>query len=331
MSNVDRKIRFGFIGYGKFSQVRERYLIDNDNVELIGFYDPYQNSIFDIQKYTNINIFLDACDAVIISVPPKLAPDYVCQALNKNKSVFCEKPAAACAEDLVKIENYLKPSSLLAYGFNHRQHPSIVKIKETIDQGSLGSVLWMRGRYGKEVDENYVKTWRCNVSLNGGGILIDQGIHLVDLMSYLSGGFNGVQALLSNHYLGIKGIDDNGFITLYSTQSKISASLHSTVTQWRYLFSLEIFLEKGSMVLNGLRTNSGKYGEEVLSIKPNSAYEAEMGILEIKYSENISWKKEVSAFVESVRTGSTYPYAKYEDALKTTKLIDLIYKKAVWV
>ena len=66
---------------------------------------------------------------------------------------------------------------------------------------------------------------------------IDQGIHLVDLMAHLSGGFNGVQAVLSNHYLGVDGVDDNGFITLYSTETKISASLRSTVTQWRYLFS----------------------------------------------------------------------------------------------
>jgi predicted dehydrogenase len=210
-------------------------------------------------------------------------------------------------------------------------HPSAIKIKHVIDSKKLGDILWMRGRYGKEVDDNYANTWRCNKALNGGGILIDQGIHLVDLMSHLSGGFDGAQAVLSNNYLNIDGVDDNGFITLYSASKKISASIHTTITQWRYIFSLEIFLEKGSIVLNGIRTKSGKYGDEILTITPNAMNEKKISFSEEIFADNISWQKEIDAFLISCDAGVSYPYAGFVDAQKTTALIDLIYKKAVWI
>jgi len=325
------KLKILFIGFGGFSKVRQRYLSEFSNVELVGFYDPYFSGEKKIHQFYDLNEAWGLCQAVIISVPPKFAPNYVSMALDKGVKVFCEKPAAVSFSDLSEVANHLKPDSMLAYGFNHREHPSIKKMKEVVETEVLGKVLWMRGRYGKEVDDSYKSTWRCNPDLNGGGILIDQGIHLVDLMSYLSGGFDGAQAVLSNNYLGIERVDDNGFITLYSTKSKIAASLHSTVTQWRYLFSLEIFLEHGSLILNGLRTNSGRYGEEILSIKPNSKKEADMGIQEIRYPENVSWRNEMEAFVEACCNNSQYPYANYSDACDTTKLMDLIYKKAVWL
>jgi len=325
------KLKIGFIGFGKFSQVRKHVINEVSDVDLVGFFDPFLDDIFDIPKIESVDKIFEVSDAVIISVPPKLAPEYVRQSLLHNKKVFCEKPAAISLKDLKTIEKYLSDKDLLAYGFNHRRHPSAEKIKNLIDEGYLGNILWMRGRYGKEVDDDYVDDWRCNPELNGGGILIDQGIHMVDLMAYFSGGFDGAQAVLSNNYLRIKGVDDNAFVTLYSSKSKISASIHSTITQWRYLFSLEIFMEKGSIILNGLRTNSGRYGEEILTIKPNSKFEADMGITEIKYPENVSWKKEILTFIDSAKTGKPYPYANYKDAFETTKLMDKIYDKAIWL
>lgn len=324
-------INFGFIGFGKFSQVRKKSLEKFSSINLVGFYDPSVKDIHDIAKVKSLDELFDRVDALIISVPPKFAPEYVSEALSKGKKVFCEKPAAINCEELKKIEKHLKSDSVLAYGFNHRQHSSIKKIKETLDNKILGKILWMRGRYGKEVEGNYVEGWRCDPHLNGGGILIDQGIHLIDLMSNLSGGFDGVQAVLSNNYLNIDGIDDNGFITLYSSKTKISASIHSTITQWRYLFSLEIFCEKGSIILNGLRTNSGNYGDEILSIKPNTQFEDTIKSQEIQYNENLSWEREMQAFIKSVNENILYPYAKYEDAKKITNLIDLIYKEAIWL
>ena len=325
-------MKVGFIGYGRFAKLREQCLIHSDvlDVEIVGYFDSYCDNE-KLKRFSTIESILKKVDAVIISVPPSLAPGYVQLSLKAGKNVFCEKPAAISIDNLHEIDEDLSQNKVLAYGFNHRVHPSVIKMKQVIDGNKLGNILWMRGRYGKEVDNSYSDTWRCDKALNGGGILIDQGIHLVDLMSHLSGGFDGAQAVLSNNYLNIDGVDDNGFITLYSASNKISASIHTTITQWRYIFSLEIFLEKGSIVLNGLRTKSGKYGDEILTITPNAMNEKKISFSEEIFADNISWQKEIDAFLISCDAGVSYPYAGFEDAQKTTALIDLIYQKAVWI
>ena len=129
------------------------------------------------------------------------------------------------------------------YGFNHRHHASISYMKEEINKKTLGRVLWMRGRYGKSVDESFYNNWRSK-KYSGGGILIDQGIHMLDLFLYLGGDFDKVHASVSNLYWNLD-VEDNVFATLENSKTKLAASLHSTMTQWRHLFSLEIFLEKG--------------------------------------------------------------------------------------
>ena len=123
------------------------------------------------------------------------------------------------------------------------EHPTM---KEIIEEKYLGKILWMRGRYGKEVDENYLKDWRVNPLESGGGIMLDQGIHMLDLFLYLGGEFDEVKSFVSNLYWKISGIEDNVFAIFKNNKTGLCASLHSTMTQWRYLFSLELFLEKGS-------------------------------------------------------------------------------------
>lgn len=325
-------MKIGLIGYGRFAKLREECLINSDvlDVEVVGYFDPHCTDEI-LRRFSNIEALLEKVDAVIISVPPRLAPGYVQLSLKAGKNIFCEKPAGVSSDNLREIDESLTQGKVLSYGFNHRVHPSVIKMKQVIDSKKLGNILWMRGRYGKEVDDSYANTWRCNKDLNGGGILIDQGIHMVDLMAYLSGGFDGAQAVLSSNYLNIPGVEDNGFITLYSTSNKISASIHTTITQWRYLFSLEIFLENGSIVLNGLRTKSGNYGDEVLTIKPNSLNEKKISFTEERFSKNISWQREIDAFLLSCHTGINYPYAGFGDAKRTTELMDLIYKEATWI
>lgn len=325
-------MKIGLIGYGRFAKVREECIANSDviDVEVVGYYDPYSGRQ-KLTQFLTIEALLREVDAVIISVPPRLAPEYVQLSLTAGKNVFCEKPAAITIDNLYQIDPELARHKVLAYGFNHRVHPSVIKMKEVIVGNKLGKILWMRGRYGKEVDDSYTETWRCNKDLNGGGILIDQGIHMVDLMAHLAGGFDGANAVLSDSYLKIDGVEDNGFITLYSTSKKISASIHTTVTQWRYLFSLEIFLEKGSIVLNGLKTKSGNYGDEILTIKPNFQAEKDVNYIEQRFPENVSWQKEIDAFLLSCTMDIEYPYAGFKDAKKTTELIDLIYKGAIWL
>ena len=326
-------IKIGYIGFGRFAKHRHSILVKMSRLRFIGYFDA--NNIdkeFDLQKFESVEELLSETDAVIVSVPPFFAADLVKRALSMGVHVFCEKPPAVQLIDLDGLELF-SDKLVLGYGFNHRLHDSVMTIKKIIESNEMGKVLWMRGRYGKEVNDSYRNDWRCSKELNGGGILIDQGIHLLDIMDWLAGGFDVNQAILSDSFLRIEGVEDNAFINLYSSNSKISASLHSTITQWRYLFSLEIFLEKGSVILNGLRTKSGSYGEETLTICPerSGTYLGVTSDRTVTYAINNSWAREMEAFVHSVEDGELYPYAGLDEAKNIMRLLGEVYSNAIWV
>lgn len=271
-------------------------------------------------------------DAVFICTPNYLNEPLTIMALGEGKHVFCEKPPAFTAQGVQNVRMAEQRSGRkLMYGFNHRHHESIQRMKSIVDSKELGRILWMRGRYGKEVDESYFEGWRAKVELAGGGIMLDQGIHLLDLLLYLGGGFDEVQAMVSNLYWKADGIEDNAFVNLRSSTSGICASLHSTMTQWRYLFSLEVFLEGGALVLNGLRTSSGVYGDEDLAIKRNrlrqtsGTFDSEERII---YHTDVSWRSEIDHFLEAISNDSPITLGTSTDALNVMQVMDRIYNRA---
>ena len=151
---------------------------------------------------------------------------------------------------------------------------------------------------------------------------------MLDLFLYMAGGFDKIKSTVSNQFWKIEGIEDNVFTILENTSNGIVASLHSTMTQWRHLFSLEIFLERGYMTLNGLKTSSGAYGEEVLTIANNIP---ELGSHSdekvFKYLVDDSWNSEISMFFECIRTNEKIPIGNSSDAESIMKIIGDIYKK----
>jgi len=250
------------------------------------------------------------------------------QALKAGKHVFCEKPPAFTAAEVEEVQAVEKAiGKVLMYGFNHRHHESVQNMKKIIDGQAFGRVLWMRGRYGKSVDESFYNNWRSKKDLAGGGILIDQGIHMLDLFLYLGGDFDSVHATVSNLYWHLD-VEDNVFATLENTKTGLTASLHSTMTQWRHMFSLEVFLEKGYLVLNGLMTSSDTYGDEVLTIArnrstaPAATWEDEE---HITYHNDESTKMEIEEFFSAIYHNRRVCIGCSGDALQLMRIIDKIY------
>ena len=174
MSLYNEKIvKIAFIGYGYFARVRIKTLQNNHYCKIVGFYDPFFNGTTNIKKFNDIETLLNDSDAVFISAPNKYAAELTANCLSRGKHVFCEKPAAINYNELTKVEPFINSNVILAYGFNHRVHPSIKKIKETLTSGILGKILWARGRYGKEIEKDiYKESWRCSKSLSGGELLL---------------------------------------------------------------------------------------------------------------------------------------------------------------
>jgi len=269
-------------------------------------------------------------DAVIICTPNFLNKKLTIEALRAGKHVFCEKPPAFNGTEVEEIiEEEKKSGRILMYGFNHRYHGGSLKLREAVASGDYGRVLWMRGRYGKSVDENYFNTWRADPKLAGGGILLDQGIHMLDLFMQVGGDFDEVHAFVSNLYWNLPGIEDNVFAQFRNSQTGLVASLHSTMTQWRHLFSFEVFLERGYLVLNGLKTPSGTYGAEELTIARNrsKAPAATWEDEEIhRYDVDESWEREMQSFLTAVQNGNPDDFRDSAEALRVMKMIDRIYE-----
>lgn len=323
----------GIIGFGKMGRIRMRSL------EEVG--GGTVTKIFDLQEPEDMpegavfcrqerEILEDpAIDAVFVCTPNHRIPELCAAGLRAGKHVFSEKPPGFNAGDVERVIEAEKSSGRkLMYGFNHRHHPSIKRMKQIVDAGEMGRLLWMRGRYGKEVDARFFEGWRAKKELAGGGILLDQGIHMLDLFLHLGGSFDEVSAFVSNLFWKIEGIEDNVFAIYRNSSSGLCASLHSTMTQWRYLFSLEVFLEGGALILNGLKTSSGAYGDEVLTIKRNKSHMHD-GCHELEEEDTFhmdeSWTSEVRHFLDCVKNDSPVAYGSSADALQLMQLIDRTY------
>lgn len=310
-------------------QIRHQVISAFEDVQVQSIYDPEKVDT-EIEKAQNSDQIIEnpEIDAVFTCTPNYLNKPLTIQSLKAGKHVFCEKPPAFTAKDIEEIRAVEKESGkVLMYGFNHRHHASIKYMKKLVDDKEFGKILWMRGRYGKSVDETFYDNWRAKKELAGGGILIDQGIHMLDLFLHLGGNFDNVHASVSNLYWNLS-VEDNVFATLENTKTGLAASLHSTMTQWRHLVSLEVFLEKGYLVLNGLKTSSNAYGEEILTIAKNrstapaATWKDEKNIT---YHTDESWESELTEFFSAIKSNREVKLGNSSDALKLMKIVDKIY------
>lgn len=329
----DGVLRFGIIGFGKMGRIRAQTIGVMDRADVAWVCDVGTvDGVPDGARLTADpdEVLADpSVDAVVVSTSNDRIRDLVVAGLGAGKHVFAEKPpgrTVAEVEEMAAAEA-TNPGHKLMFGFNHRHHDSMVHAKRLIDSGEYGPVLWMRGRYGKSADADFFESWRAKKELAGGGILLDQGIHLLDLFVMMAGDFDQVKADVSNLYWHLD-IEDNVFAIYKNTKTGVVASLHSTMTQWRHIFSLEIFLERGYMVVNGLKTSSGTYGDEVLTIAKNRTAPPEASWTDeekLVYHIDTSWQREMAIFAECVREDRPVPVGGIDDARRVMRLIEATY------
>ena len=325
-------IRVGIVGFGTMGRIRYEAVVQNSDASVLAVADPLPiDDLRGVKVSTKAEEVIGnpEIDVVFICTPNYLNQALTIQALQAGKHVFCEKPPAFNAQgvEAVIVAEEQSRGLKLMYGFNHRHHDSIIRAKQVVDSGLQGRLLWMRGRYGKSVDEHFYDSWRAQKRWAGGGILIDQGIHMLDLFLMMAGDFDEVQAFVSTLYWKVD-VEDNVFAILRN-QAGVVASLHSTMTQWRHLFALEMFFEHGYIVINGLLTTSGSYGEEAMTVAKNrtAAPAAKWrDSEETVFKVNNSWQREVDHFLDAVQSDNPVRYGTSGDALKLMELVDKIYQ-----
>jgi predicted dehydrogenase len=263
-------------------------------------------------------------DAVIVStLNASLAP-ITLAAVRAGKHVLVEKPGALDAAQLRGIrEAAAATGARVRLGYNHRFHPALQQARALIDQGALGPLMFLRGRYGHGGRKGYDREWRANPALSGGGELIDQGVHLIDLAGWFLGEFPIVEGHAATYFWDMK-VDDNAFLSLRTAAGQ-TAWLHVSCTEWKNLFSLEIYGRDGKIAIDGL---GGSYGVERLAYYKMLP---EMGPPETTIFEyprgDDSWAAETRAFVDDIRLGRE-PSPGLAEGIRALEIVATIHRRS---
>jgi predicted dehydrogenase len=263
----------------------------------------------------------DDVDFVMVATTHDMLAPVAAAAAGAGKHVLVEKPGARCAAELDPVtEAARRTGALVRVGFNHRYHRAFRKAREIFDSGALGQMMFIRGRYGHGGRPGYDKEWRAVPERSGGGELIDQGAHLIDLSRWFLGDFTSVQGRAHTYFWSMP-VEDNGFLLLETAGGQV-AFLHASWTEWKNLFSFEIAGRVGKLEISGL---GGSYGVERLTWYRMSP---EMGPPETLAWEypmaDDSWEAECAAFLQDIRL-RRQPRPGIADAQAALRIIEQIY------
>jgi predicted dehydrogenase len=268
---------------------------------------------------------LQAVEAVVIATQHDSLVEITKAAIAAGKHVFVEKPAARSPQELLPVlELSRRSSTIVRVGFNHRYHRALQKAKQLVQQGALGELMFLRGRYGHGGRVGYEQEWRADVTKSGGGELIDQGPHLIDLSRWIfEEEFTEIQGHAQTYFWEMS-VDDNAFLTLRTPTGK-TAFLHVSCSEWKNLFSLEIYGKLGKLEISGL---GGSYGIEKLTwykMLPEMG-PPETRSWEFPMADN-SWSLEMQDFFEDIQQQRS-PSASLSDAYEALKIIHQIYQNS---
>ena len=263
-------------------------------------------------------------DLVVVATPHGSLAQITREAIEAGKHVLVEKPAARNIAELRPLAALAEKSKVLVrVGFNHRYHRAFRQARQIVDARTLGPLMFLRARYGHGGRIGYEKEWRAKPELSGGGELIDQGAHLIDLARWFLGDFSEIDGYAHTYFWDMP-VDDNAFLLL-KTATKQVAFLHASCTEWKNTFSFEIYGHGGKLQIDGI---GGSYGVERLAYyrmlpmmgpPETTVWEYPMG--------DDSWDVEMAEFLEDIRLGRQ-PASGLKDAIAVLEIVERIYNES---
>jgi predicted dehydrogenase len=326
-------LKVGIAGYGIVGNRRRACVDRNPHMELVAVCDRSfdGNGTFPegVRYNTDYrNLLKEKLDVLIVCLTNEVAPEVTIAGLDLGLHVFCEKPPGRNVEDIERVIQCEMQhlDCKLMYGFNHRYHESVQDALKIIQSYELGRIINMRGVYGKSKLITFNQPdWRTKREIAGGGVLLDQGIHMVDLMRLFAGEFTDVQSIISNSHWGYE-VEDNAYALMRTTDG-IVGMLNSSATQWRHRFNLDINLERGSIILGGILSGTKSYGAETLTVvtvdHDNDVGDPREQVT--RYNRDPSWEEEINRFTDYILTDMPVNGGSSQDALNTMKLVYKIY------
>ena len=322
-------MKAAFIGCGVIGEKRAEAL--GAKIQIVGCFDlniqkaeafakVYQCDVYE----SEMDLINDeSVDFVVIATQHNNLAKLAIDCLNRKKHVFLEKPGACNAQDLANVSEIAKKNLLnLHIGYNHQFHPAILKMNELVQQGDIGDLMFARIRYGHGGRIGYEKEWRAKKEISGGGELIDQGSHLIDLVLKLFGDLKVSYAATPTYFWNME-VEDNAFVVLEDIQGRISF-LHASCTEWKNLFSMELYGTGGKLEVEGLGRS---YGVETLTFYKMLPEMGPPKITKFTYDEpDISWKLELEQFIKDIEQ-KTYTSDNSQSSIRVLQIIEDIYQR----
>jgi predicted dehydrogenase len=328
----DNRIRVAIVGAGRFGTRRAMAIAKNSGSEIRVVADLAPETAQTLagtlgcSHSTNWEetVARKDVDAVVVATSTQFLTAVTHKALMAGKHVLCEKPFGRTADEVrPSVDEAAAKKLCLKVGYNHRYHPAIAKAHVLFKDGAIGEIQFLRCLYGHGGRQGYEREWRSDPK-SGGGQLLDQGVHALDLFRWFLGDFQEVKAYTTTSYWPIAPAEDNVFAFLRTNDGRV-ASLHASWTNWKNVFSFEVFGEKGFLSVSGL---GGHYGVERLCWGDRHTIGAKPEEHWFDYDgPDRSLEEEWKDFLDCIATGRR-PSSSGEESLRTLQLAEAIYQAA---
>jgi predicted dehydrogenase len=321
-------VSVAIVGCGLIGHKRAEALAQTD--QLVGAFDPVRERAEALVAEHGGRAFADlpqllesAADVVVVATTHDQLAPLTERALEAGAHVLVEKPAGLGTAEVAHLRRAAERAGrLVKVGFNHRFHPALADLAAEVHSGAHGELMHIRARYGHGGRIGYDREWRAQPHRSGGGELIDQGMHLLDLTHWLAGPLPLHSALLRTHFWDTP-VEDNAALLLGAADSRRApwAMLHVSWTEWKNMFSIEVYCRAAKLQVEGLVRS---YGDQRLVIHrmgpqlgPPDTEIREYG------SEDSSWTSEWEHFATAISNGgpllgdlddAAYAWARVEDA-----------------
>jgi predicted dehydrogenase len=260
-------------------------------------------------------------EAIVIATTHDALAAIARAAIETGRHVLIEKPAARRRDEIQDLALLAERHDVrVRVGFNHRYHRAFRQARSLVDSGALGELMYLRARYGHGGRVGYEREWRAQPQRSGGGELLDQGVHLIDLARWFLGEFTRVEGFAHTFFWDMP-VEDNGFLLLRTAMDRV-AFLHASCTEWKNTFSWELYGRTGKLQIDGL---GGSYGVERLTwyrMLP------EMGPPDTRVwdypTPDDSWSVEMAEFIEDIRAARA-PAAGLADAIAALAVVERVY------
>lgn len=317
-------LRIAIIGCGLIGNKRAAALPSGS---VVSVYDMDSTKAQALAKSMNaavaasVDEAIAGADAVIVATIHSSLTSLAAKAVAAGKHVLIEKPAGIHAAEIAALRDAAKQRGVVVkVGYNHRFHPAMWKAKELVDGGAVGKLLYIRGRYGHGGRIGYDKEWRAKKALAGGGEMIDQGSHLIDLSRWFLGDLDHKFSYVPTYFWDME-VEDNAFVALGGKDGTM-AWLHASWTEWKNLFCFEIFGLTGKIMIDGL---GGSYGVEKLTYYRMSEQMGPPAVEQFEYpGPDGSWVLDTMEFINAIAEKRA-PLGNLDDALAIMNILEVAY------